>query len=71
MLGGLIHTPPNFYQETDIDVPMQIVENYRSQFANTKIAGVVCAEGIAVGYLFLTLYLTSIASESLSVQSLI
>ena len=48
MLGGLIYTPPNFYQETDIDVGMQIVKNYRSQFAHTQIAGVICAAGNAV-----------------------
>ncbi len=57
VLGSFILTPPRLYQERDIDVRMQIVEDYRSQFTNAQIAGVVGAAGIAVGYLFLTLHL--------------
>jgi hypothetical protein len=57
MLGGLLFTPPNLYQERDIDVRMQIVEDFRSQFTIAQIASVVGAVGIAVGYLLLTLHL--------------
>jgi drug/metabolite transporter (DMT)-like permease len=56
-LGGFIFTPPNLYQERDIEVRMQIVEDYRSQFAFAQIASVVGAAGMAVGYLLLTLHL--------------
>lgn len=57
VLGGFIFTPPNLYQETDIDARMQIVEAYRSQFTNSQIASVVGGVGMALGYLLLTLHL--------------
>jgi hypothetical protein len=57
VLFGFIFTPPNLYQETDIDVRLQIVESYRSRFFAAQIATAVGAAGIAVGYLLLTLYL--------------
>ncbi len=57
ILGGFILTPPRLYQERDIDVRMQIVEDYRSQFTNAQIATVVGAAGLAAGYLLLTLHL--------------
>jgi len=57
VLGSFILTPPRLYQERDIDVRMQIVEDYRSQFNNAQIATVVGAAGLAVGYLLLTLHL--------------
>jgi len=57
VLFGFIFTPPNLYQETDIDVRLQIVESYRLRFYAAQIATAVGAGGIAVGYLLLTLYL--------------
>lgn len=57
LLGGFIFTPPNLYQERDIDVRMQIVEDYRSQFTTAQVATVIGAAGIAVGFLLLTLHL--------------
>jgi hypothetical protein len=57
VLGGLIFTPPNLYQERNIDVRMQIVEDFKSQFTIAQIASVVGAAGIAAGYLLLTLHL--------------
>jgi hypothetical protein len=57
VLGSFILTPPRLYQERDIDVRMQIVEDYQSQFTNAQIATVVGAAGIAVGFLILTLHL--------------
>lgn len=56
-LGGFIFTPPNLYQERDIEVRMQIVEDYRSQFNFTQIATAVGMAGMAAGYLLLTLHL--------------
>jgi len=55
--GSFIFTPPRLYQERDIDVRMQIVEDYRSQFTNAQIAAVVGTAVMAVGYLLLTLHL--------------
>jgi hypothetical protein len=57
VVGGFIFSVPNLYQERDIDVRLQIVDEYRSQFANAQIASVVGAAGMAVGYLLLTLHL--------------
>ena len=57
VLGSFIQTPPRLYQERDIDVRMQIVEDYQSQFTNAQISTVVGATGLAVGYLLLTLHL--------------
>ena len=57
ILGGFIYTPPNLYQEKDIDVRMQLVEDYRSEFNNAQIAAVVGATMMAVGFLALSLHL--------------
>lgn len=57
VLFGFIFTPPNLYQERDIDVRMQIVEDYQSRFNTAQIATAVGATGIALGYLLLTLHL--------------
>jgi hypothetical protein len=54
VLGSFIFTPPRLYQERDIDVRMQIVEDYRSQFTNAQIVTVVGATVVAAGYLLLT-----------------
>ena len=56
-LGSFILTPPRLYQERDIDVRMQIVEDYQSQFTITQVATVISMTGMAVGYLLLTLHL--------------
>lgn len=56
-LFGFLFTPPNLYTEADIEVRLQIVENYRSRFNTAQIATVVGTAGIAVGYLLLTLHL--------------
>lgn len=56
-LGGIIFTPPGLYQETDIEVRMQIVEDYESQFTVAQIASIVGVAGIALGFLLLTLHL--------------
>lgn len=57
VLFGFVFTPPNLYQEPDIEVRMQIVERHRSRFTTAQIATVVGAVVIAVGYLLLTLHL--------------
>jgi hypothetical protein len=57
VLFGFIFTPPNLYTEPDIEVRLQIVENYRSRFNAAQIVTAVGAAGIAVGYLLLTLHL--------------
>jgi hypothetical protein len=63
---GFIFTPPNLYQERDIDVRMQIVDDYRSQFVTAQIATGVGAASIAVGYLLLTLHLQRDKSTKLA-----
>lgn len=57
VIFGYILTPPNLYQESDIGVRMNIVEQYRSQFNTAQIATAVGGVGMAVGYLLLFLYL--------------
>lgn len=57
LLGGFIFTPPNLYQERDIDVRLQIVEEHRAQFANAQIASVIGVAGVTTGFLLLTLHL--------------
>ncbi len=57
VISGLIFPLPNLYQETDIDVRMQIVEEGGSNFTNAQIATIVAVAGMAVGYLLLTLHL--------------
>jgi hypothetical protein len=57
VLFGFIFTPPNLYTEPDIEVRLQIVENYRSRFNTAQIVTAGGAAGIAVGYLLLTLHL--------------
>jgi len=66
VIFGFIFTPPNLYQERDIDVRMQIVDGYRSQFITAQIATGVGAAGIAVGYLLLTLHLQGDKSAKLA-----
>ena len=57
VLSGIIFPLPNLYQETDIDVRMQIVEQGGSNFTNAQIITIVAVAGMAVGYLLLTLHL--------------
>lgn len=57
VLSGFLFPLPKLYQETDIDVRLQIVEEGGSNFANSQIATIVVVAGIAVGYLLLTLHL--------------
>lgn len=57
LLFGFIFTPPNLYQERDIDVRMQIVADYRGQFIIAQIATAIAVAGMTGGYLFLTLHL--------------
>jgi hypothetical protein len=57
VIFGYIFTPPNLYQERDIGIRMNIVEQYRSQFNIAQIATAVGGVGMAAGYLLLSLYL--------------
>lgn len=57
VIFGYLFTPPNLYQESDIGVRMNIVEQYRSQFNIAQIATTVGGLGMGVGYLLLSLYL--------------
>lgn len=56
-LGGIFFTPPGLYQETDINLRMQIVDEHQSQFTISQVMSILAATGMALGYLILTLQL--------------
>lgn len=61
LVFGSIFTPPGLYQETDIDLRMQIIEEHASRFTTAQVASIIAAAGIATGYLFLSLHLQGTA----------